>query len=441
MIVDKFSEVHLDAKKSEPRIGLLGPFGFGNLGDAAIQQAMIQNIRKRIPGAMIFGISQDPSDTEKRHGIRTFRLDRATYKALSGHGFIRLARIVYIIFIELWLWVYISISVSKLDILIVSGGGQIDDYWGGVWAHPYTLLRWGLLARLFRTKFIFMSVGAGPLNSPLSRIFARKYLSLAQYISYRDNRSEQYLLSVGCHYPGQIYPDLAHSIDQKHKETVRSEHLPLIGIGPMPYFDSNLWPEKDDRIYLEYIEKLVIFSEWLLKNNYRILLFPGEAYLDRSAIDGLKLKLKERNGSFNECTIIDHRIENVDELMEQISKTDIVVASRFHGVLLAHVLSKPTIAISYHEKIDTLMDAMGHASFCCDIRSFTVEKLIEKFQSVEQNKDVLRNQIAMRETFYREALAQQYDKILLNLNSKAVYRENIESKNKKIMDSMMRVIQ
>ena len=59
-----------------PTIGILGPFGYGNLGDAAIQQSMIQHIYKFCPDAEIIGFSMNPRDTEARHNIKTFPLTR-----------------------------------------------------------------------------------------------------------------------------------------------------------------------------------------------------------------------------------------------------------------------------------------------------------------------------------------------------------------------------
>jgi polysaccharide pyruvyl transferase WcaK-like protein len=115
--------------------------------------------------------------------------------------------------------------------------------------------------------------------------------------------------------------------------------------------------------------------------------------------------------------LIDNHVETLEELMRQISLSDIVVASRFHGVLLAHVLLKPTIAVSYHDKIDTLMEDMGHSSLCCDICSFTPEMLVQKFQIVERDAELLRTQIKAKEVCYREALAKQYDRIFSTLKA------------------------
>src|SRR5665213_3454619 len=57
-------------------IGLLDHMGYGNLGDAAIQDSVIANIRKRLPKARLVGFSLSPEDTTKRHGIPSFPILR-----------------------------------------------------------------------------------------------------------------------------------------------------------------------------------------------------------------------------------------------------------------------------------------------------------------------------------------------------------------------------
>ena len=51
------------------RIGLLSPCGWGNLGDAAIQQTIIHELKSRYENVLITGITLVPADTIRRHGI------------------------------------------------------------------------------------------------------------------------------------------------------------------------------------------------------------------------------------------------------------------------------------------------------------------------------------------------------------------------------------
>src|SRR6266496_2094539 len=286
------------ANNSSPviRIGLMGPFGFGNLGDAALQQAMLQNIRKYYPDAEILGFSLNPEDTQERHGIPSFpigrmasngwlkpkdnpeclvRLNEITNQVCSSQN--RAVRLLGWLILRAPLEFLSVLDASKtvrdIDYFIVSGGGQLDDYWGGPWHHPYTMLVWSLIAKLRKTKLNFVSVGAGPIDHKLSRWFIKAALSLADYRSYRDEDSKRLIESIGFKWNDPVYPDLAHSLEIKRYSNARLSKIthPVVGIGPMAYFDPRVWPERDQRVYIGYLSKLASFSAWLLQNGYNIL--------------------------------------------------------------------------------------------------------------------------------------------------------------------------
>ncbi len=72
------------------RIGLISPYTGGNLGNAAIISAMIANIRKRIASVEIVGITLNPDDTRRRHGIQAFPItavSRSNYSPYSAYRF------------------------------------------------------------------------------------------------------------------------------------------------------------------------------------------------------------------------------------------------------------------------------------------------------------------------------------------------------------------
>src|SRR5215475_10579994 len=66
-----------------PKIGLLDHLGGGNLGDDALLDATIYNIKKRWPGAELHGFSMNPDDTRARHGLPCYPI-RTKNWALGG---------------------------------------------------------------------------------------------------------------------------------------------------------------------------------------------------------------------------------------------------------------------------------------------------------------------------------------------------------------------
>ncbi len=87
--------------------------------------------------------------------------------------------------------------MRTLDIFVVSGGGQLLNSWGGPWDYPYTIFKWVLLAKLSGTKCYFVNVGAGPLKRPLSKFFITRALALANYVSFRDQKSRELAQDIG----------------------------------------------------------------------------------------------------------------------------------------------------------------------------------------------------------------------------------------------------
>ena len=172
------------------------------------------------------------------------------------------------------------------DFLVASGGGQLDDYWGGPWEHPYALLKWGLIARAVGARFVFLSVGTCSLETRLSTLFIRHALKLADYRSYRDQGSKELLGNFSFTQKDAVYPDLAFSfeIPKTLEEQNKPQKAKTVGVSPIAYLSKYSWPKKDFPVYEEYLEHLMLFVEELLRRGYSIVLF-STGTPDRHVVD------------------------------------------------------------------------------------------------------------------------------------------------------------
>ena len=102
----------------------------------------------------------------------------------------------------------------------------------------------------------------------------------------------------------------------------------------------------------------------------------------------------------------------VADLIGQIESTDIVVATRFHNVLLALMRQKPVISISYNRKNDSLMAEVGLGDYCLHVRDFDVRELIAKFAGIVMKADEVKPRLGDRTKSFRMALEEQYRLIL-----------------------------
>jgi polysaccharide pyruvyl transferase WcaK-like protein len=124
-----------------------------------------------------------------------------------------------------------------------------------------------------------------------------------------------------------------------------------------------------------------------------------------------KALLKSRIGMYDEKRIVDSPLVSVEQLLSQLAATDIVVATRYHNVLLALLMNKPVISISFHHKCASLMREMGLSEYCHDINCLDAGRLIEQFQDVERNAEKLKPLIKQKVEQSRKALDEQYSLI------------------------------
>jgi polysaccharide pyruvyl transferase WcaK-like protein len=292
--------------------------------------------------------------------------------------------------------------------LIIPGTGILTDAYGFFGWGPYDLFKWSLVAKLRNCKLLFVSVGAGPIYTALGRYLVKSYLSLADFRSYRDEASMAYLAGIGFRRDNDhVYPDLVFSspaITIARDDGKRSGRR-VVGLGLMPYAAKYSIENPSNSIYLKYLDELAAFAKWLLERDYVIRLLIGEV-CDGSVSKEFKSLLKASFGPYDEERIIDQ--PSVEQLLPQIAATDIVVATRFHNILLALVLNKPVIGISFHHKCASLMNYMGLAEYCQDINHMNASRLIEQFQGAEKNAEKLKPLIRQRVEQSRKALDEQY---------------------------------
>jgi polysaccharide pyruvyl transferase WcaK-like protein len=399
------------------RICLFGHFGSPNFGNEITLVSILQHISSRLPGAEVACICTGPDALAAAQGIKTVPITRRFLKFWKPRSRLStsLRRVLAGVACEPYRWFDAFKTLRGANMLIIPGTGLLTDAFGLLEWGPYSLFKWSLVARACRCKLMFLSVGAGPLYGGLGKYFVKSALSLAHYRSYRDPASLIYVKSIG--FPtnsDRVCPDLAFGVPQTLLPLSRKGTRLVVGVGLMDYPGKYSVAEPSNATYPRYLESLVSFTTWLLERNYDVRLLIGEV-CDNRVLDEFKALLKARLVAYAENRIIDERAASVEELLPQIAATDIVVATRFHNVLLALLLNKPVISISFHHKCASLMSQVGMAEYCEDINYISATKLIERFQELERSAAKLRPMIAERVEEARKALEEQYQLVFSSL--------------------------
>jgi polysaccharide pyruvyl transferase WcaK-like protein len=427
------------------KVALLTPYDGGNLGDAAIQDALIGNFRKYDPQVRLYGITLHPESTAARHHIPCYPLaaiSRPYYHAMkepvvSPNNYAatsriersvetpgllaRIKRVLRSFLFRIGLKPLVRLVqeclhilrsyrlLRSVDLLVVAGGGQLDEEWGGSWGHPYALMKWAVLARVAGASVIFLSVGGCRTDSWLTKLFLRTALSLACYRSYRDEGSCQQARAITPTADGPVLPDLAFSlpfITQPSMATTNSAGL-RVGVSPIAYARPGMWPTEDRAQYERYMNELASFVAALVRRGVFVTLFSSSSP-DDQLFDDLRARIDPGLESEARARLLFGNVTSVQDLLVLLHSLDFVVASRLHGLVLSFLAGTPSIALSYDRKVETLMTDVGLKAYCLDIRSFTSENLLATFLSLQANGALVGSKLIATCRHYEQLLQSQY---------------------------------
>jgi polysaccharide pyruvyl transferase WcaK-like protein len=397
------------------KLALLGYFSEGNLGNDATLTAIVHHVRRYFGAAQVTCITENSSDVLRTHGLPLIGIDPFPV----SHHFWRLPP---------WRVVRFAAHCSKLitepmrlrrarriladfDALIVPGTGILDDFGQKPFMVPLDLLRWSLAAQRLGIPIYFVSVGAGPILSPVSRMFMRRAIQLADYCSYRDTFSKDYMAGIGARRPDDpVFPDLAFSLPL---DLVRADRLVVwppreIGIGLMGYYGWNRSSRDGAQIYSRYLERLSRFAAWALTRGYAIRLIIGDTRADARVTSDFIEAVRTAAPAEALARLIHEPIADLADLLRQISAVDVVVATRFHNILFSVMLERPAISLGYAAKNDVLMREMGLEDYCLNVESLDVDALIERFVQLTASAEPPLSTIRAKNDLNRTALDDQY---------------------------------
>ncbi len=405
-------------RQKRPKIALFGHFGARNFGNESTFQAMLCHVRRLLPDAEVTCICTWPETVAEDYGIVAVPMNALLFRSQTGRSsWVRgLRKLLIGIPSELHRWLSGVITLWGADTLIIPGTGLLTDAFSvGGWG-PYSTFKWSVIAKVCRCRLVFLSVGAGPLNSTMGRLLVKATLYMSDFRSYRDIATAQYLKHIGFQSGYErLYPDLAFSLPQAllPQGYERNARM-VVGLGLMDYGGMYGVESTTREDYRTYLEALAGFVEWLLHREYDVRLLIGDL-ADMPVIEEFKALLSVRGAASDPARVVADPITSAQGLLSQLAMTDFVVGTRFHNVLLALLLNKPSMAISFHHKSSSLMSQMGLSEYCQDIKGLRGDKLIEQFCQLERNATGLKSMIGEKVEGYRRALDEQYALVFDNL--------------------------
>jgi polysaccharide pyruvyl transferase WcaK-like protein len=388
----------------------------GNWGNECTLQAIAHNTRQVLPHAKLSCFCYGPDDTLKRHGLPSFAITGLRVHAGGAQRERPTAplRVVRRLSDEVRMWRETFGLVRRADVIVMSGTGMLTDVGEGAMGMPYEMFKWSIAAKATGRKVMFVSVGVEPIENPLAKFFIRTALRLADYRSYRDGQSKDRLEEIGFAAGGDpLYPDLAFSLPEsmvadRTPAEGRQNRKPTIGVGVFDHRGRGLGGSSDAAAYREYLEKMASFVMWLLERDHPVRVVIGDLTYDGPVLEDLRVLLASRGIAKYADRFHDEAARSVEDVMDQLAALDLLVASRFHNVLLALMLGKPVVSVSYNEKNDALLNQVGLGEYCRSIETFDVDWLIDRVTDLQARAAPLKPRIAQKVAQFRGQLDKQY---------------------------------
>lgn len=392
------------------RIALWGNFGTHNLGNECTLAAAIVQIRRQLPEAQLCVICRGPADTASRHGLPAEPIGVETPPG-EGAPAPRVLRIARRFGRECADWLRAIRRGAAFDALLIVGTGILTDIGEGTLGFPYELFKWSLAARLGRGRLLFVSVGVEAVTGVLARRFITGALRLADYRSYRDSRCVELLQAIGFRAAAdRVFPDLAFALPPPPPARAPGPGR-TVAVGLFNYRGRGTGSPEAAAAYARYLEQICTLIRSLLERGSRVRVIIGDVAYDAAVQEDVRARLEAEGVDLRAPAYADEPAASFEQLLAQLAATDIVIASRYHNVLLALLCGKPVLSLEYEGKNTELMREMGLGEFCQSLDELDVARLLGQLRTLEARHEALCGQVAVLAAAARDRLGVQLEAI------------------------------
>lgn len=328
------------------KILISGYYGFNNIGDESILQAVVNNLTTKLDDIEITVLSQNPHSTTEKYGVKS-EDRKSAFK--------------------------VAAAIRQCDLLISGGGSLLQDSTSRKSIYYYLMIMW--LATIFRKKYFIYSQGIGPINSKLSRFATAATLKNASGIVVRDEASKDFLAEIGV--PEEkiiITADPVLSLKPVDLDIgqaiLRDEGFRRLNGAKVIGFAI-----KERKLNSQFVDELEKAIRRLVdEENAQVVLIPFHYQEDVAVIEALEKRLNNR------VFAIKHKYLT-NEMMSIIGNMDLLVGVRLHSLIHAAIMNIRMIGISYDPKINSFLNSIGLKALSTTI-DFNSEYFIEEYHRV-----------------------------------------------------------
>jgi len=309
------------------KVGITGSYGGLNLGDEAILQSIIAQLRRDLPQVEITVFSRDADDTKRRHGVERAVPVRKLSRA------------------------EVLPEIERLDLLIIGGGGILYD------ADARIYLREVALAKEKQVPVMVYAIGAGPLDDRDVQKAVAESLEGVDLITVRERSAQQVLEHAGVHREIVVTADPALLLKPEAlpRGVLRTEGLEgrrrLIGMSVRE--PGVAAPDLDVSQYHSLLANAADFM--VDRFDADVVFVPMErSVLDTQHSHAVIAKMLRAQ----RASVLKGEYSS-GQLLSLMGKFDFALGMRLHFLIFAALQGTPFVALPYAGKVSGFLEALN----------------------------------------------------------------------------------
>lgn len=313
----------MESNGKKLRIGISGSYGGMNLGDEAILEGILAELRASVPAELTV-FSRNPADTLARHKVE---------HAVNARALTRKE---------------ITPAIRELDLLVLGGGGILFD------GEAEAYLREVLVAHESSVPVMVYAVSAGPLVTQASRRAVRDALNASPgtAITVRDRQGVRLLEDVGVTQEVQLTADPAFLLEPEELpvSALKAEGVNLEGhvVGFSVREPGPAAPDIDPEQYYALLANAADFV--VERYDAEVVFVPMEKF-DVQHSHGVVAHMR-----FAERAEVLRRRYSPRQILDLMGRFDFAVGMRLHFLIFAALRGTPFSALPYASKVTGLLE-------------------------------------------------------------------------------------
>lgn len=361
------------------RIGISGSYGGMNLGDEAILEGILSQIRATIP-ADVTVFSRNPTDTLARHRVERVIAPRSLTRR------------------------EIVPEIRGLDLFILGGGGILYDRDAAVY------LREVVVAQELGVPVLLYAISAGPLVTPDARRAVREALNVSPppVITVRDRLGYRLLEDVGVMSEIHLTADPAFLLEPEEvpEDMLKAEGVELDRhlVGFSVREPGPAAPDIDPE---EYYALLANSADFIVERYDAEVVFVPMEKTDVQHSHAVVAHMRNA-----ERAEILRRRYSPRQILDIMGRFDLAVGMRLHFLIFATLRGTPFAALPYAEKVTGLLEDLEMDT--PPLGSVGIGQLIARIDRSWDTREKIRANVSQRMPLLRER-AKQTNQLLLAL--------------------------